>query len=210
MFHPGFYKIAALLTSILKTTRSLGSTLRELRVDDDEIVGRGGKADDRNLSKSKKSKNAKSGIQTRAGATGEPIFLTPGNKKTFNQLKQALTKAPISQYFDLECYIRIETNASGYALGRVLSQLTSDHLTLDQGQWQPVAYFLRKMILAKTRYKTYDSERLAIVKAFKTWKYYLKGCKHKVLVLTDHNNLCQFIDIKSLSFRQVQWAQKLS
>ena len=66
------------------------------------------------------------------------------------------------------------------------------------------------MIPAKTRYKTYNQELMAIVEAFKTWHYYLEGCKYKVFVLTDHNNLCQFIDMKNLSSRQVQWALKLS
>ncbi len=66
------------------------------------------------------------------------------------------------------------------------------------------------MIPAKTRYETHDGELLAIVEAFKTWKHYLEGCKHEVFVLTDHNNLQRFMDTKSLSFRQVRWAQELS
>ena len=66
------------------------------------------------------------------------------------------------------------------------------------------------MILAETRYETHDGELLAIVKAFKTWRHYLEGCKHEVLVLTDHNNLRRFMDTKSLSSRQVRWAQELS
>ena len=66
------------------------------------------------------------------------------------------------------------------------------------------------MIPAKTQYKTHDGELLAIVKAFKTWRHYLKGCKHKVLMLTNHNNLRRFMDTKSLSSRQVRWAQELS
>ena len=146
----------------------------------------------------------------RIGATGEPTFLTPGAREAFNQLRQAFTEAPILRHFDPECHIRIETDALGYAIGGVLSQLTSDHLTSDQGQWHPVAYFLRKMIPAETRYETHDGELLAIVEAFKTWRHYLEGCKHEVLVLTDHNNLHQFMNTKSLSSRQVCWAQKLS
>ena len=66
------------------------------------------------------------------------------------------------------------------------------------------------MIPAETRYKTHDAELLAIVEAFKTWRHYLEGCKHEVLVLTDYNNLQRFIDTKSLSSRQVRWAQQLS
>ena len=111
-------------------------------------------------------------------------YLTSDAKKAFDQLRQAFTKALILQHFDPEQYIQVETDASGYAIGGVLSQLTND-----SGRWHPVAYFLRKMIPAKTRYETHDSELLAIVEAFKTWRHYLEGCKYKFLVLTDHNNL---------------------
>ena len=189
---------------MLKTTESSDLAQRD---NDDKVIGGSG---DRNLSKSKKLKNAKSGIQTCVGATGEPTFLTPSAREAFNQLRQAFTEAPILRHFDPECHIRIETDASGYAIGGVLSQLTSDHLTSDQGQWHLVIYFFRKMIPAETRYKTHNGKLLAIVEAFKTWRHYLEGCKHKVLVLTNYNNLCQFMDIKSLSSKQVRWAQKLS
>ena len=73
-----------------------------------------------------------------------------------------------------------------------------------------MAYYSRKIIPVETRYKTYDGELLAIVKAFQTWQQYLEGYKHKVLVLTNHNNLCCFIKTKILSFCQVWWAQELS
>ncbi len=66
------------------------------------------------------------------------------------------------------------------------------------------------MIPIETRYETHDGEVLAIVEVFKTWKHYLESCKHEVLVFIDHNNLQRFIDTKSLSSRQVRWAQKLS
>ncbi len=105
-----------------------------------------------------------------------------------------------------KCHIQIETDVSGYAIGGILSQLTSDNL----GRWHPVAFFSRKMILAETWYEIRDSELLAIVEVFKTWRHYLEGCKHEVLVLTDYNNLQLFMDTKSLSSRQVWWAQELS
>ena len=59
------------------------------------------------------------------------------------------------------------------------------------------------MISAETQYKIYDGEFLAIVELFKIWQYYLEDCKHKVLVFTNYNNFCHFIDIKSLSFKQI-------
>ncbi len=66
------------------------------------------------------------------------------------------------------------------------------------------------MIPAKTRYETHNGELLAIIEVIKTWRYFLEDCKHEVLVLTDHNNLQRIMNTKSLSSRQVRWAQKLS
>ena len=66
------------------------------------------------------------------------------------------------------------------------------------------------MIPVETQYKTHNKEMLAIVKVFKTWKHYPKGCKHEVFMLIDHNNLRRFMDMKNLSFKQVRWAQELS
>ena len=132
-------------------------------------MGGGGKTDEmvKNLSKSKKSKNNKSGNLTRVPnieAKREPIFLTLDTRKTFNHLRQAFLEALILQHIDPECYIWIETDASGYAIGGVLSQLNFDWVPpkesnlakfkiltkFDFGQWYPVAYFSRKMIPAKT------------------------------------------------------------
>ena len=59
------------------------------------------------------------------------------------------------------------------------------------------------MILVETRYETHDGELLAIVKAFNTWEHYLESFQYEVLVLIDHNNLCSFMDTKSLSSKQV-------
>ncbi len=62
------------------------------------------------------------------------------------------------------------------------------------------------MIPTETRYKTYNSELLAIIETFKTLKYYFENCKHEIFVLIDHNNFQRFIDMKSLSSKQVRYA----
>ena len=138
-------------------------------------------------------------------AVDHSIFLTPEAKLAFSRLRQAFPEAPILHHFDPEHYIRIETDTSGYAIGGILSRLTPN-----AGQWHPVAFFSREMIPAETRYQTHDQELLVIVEAFKTWRHYLEGCRYKVLVLTNHNNLRRFMNTKSLRSRQVHWAQKLS
>ena len=91
-------------------------------------------------------------------------FLTLGAKLAFTKLGQVFLKAPILHHFNPERHIGIETDISGYVISRVFNQLTSDDLS----QWHLVVYFLRKMILAETRYKTHDSELLTIIEAFKT------------------------------------------
>ena len=69
-------------------TGSSNLTPRELRANDNKVVEGSDKADEmiRNLSKSKKSKNAISEIPTciNIGAIGESIFLTSNAKKAFN------------------------------------------------------------------------------------------------------------------------------
>ena len=135
----------------------------------------------------------------------EPSFLIPKARAAFNHLWLAFIKAPILWHFNLEYHIWIKTDTLGYAIGGVLSQLVSrtkpDGIITktNLGQWYLIAFFLRKMIPAKTRYKIHNGKLLAIFKAFKKWRHYLKGCKHEVFVLMDHNNFCYFINIKSLS-----------
>ena len=99
-------------------------------------------------------------------------------------MRQAFTEALILRHFNPGRHIRVETDASAYAIGGVLNQMTSE-----TGQWYSVAYYSRKMILAETRYEIHNAELLAIVKAFKNWRHYLEGCQYEVLVLTDYNNL---------------------
>lgn len=80
----------------------------------------------------------------------------------------------------------------------------------DFGQWHLMAYFYKKMIFTKTCYKTHNGDFLTIIGAFMTWKHYLKGYKHAVLVLTDYNNFHQFKNTISISFCHIRWAQELS
>ena len=68
------------------------------------------------------------------------------------------------------------------------------------GQCYPIIFFSQKMISAKTCFKTYNQELLAIVKDFKTRRHYLKSCKYEVFIFTNHNSLCQFMNIKNLNY----------
>ena len=48
-------------------------------------------------------------------------FFIPKARLAFIHLRQAFIEALILYHFDPKCYIRIETNISGYAIGEILS-----------------------------------------------------------------------------------------
>ena len=104
-------------------------------------------------------------LKTTAGtslrAANNSSFLTSEAKLDFLQLRQAFTEAPILHHYDPKRYIQIETYASGYAIGDIVSQLTPE-----TGQLHLVAFFSRKMIPAETGYKTHNQELFAIVEPF--------------------------------------------
>ena len=74
--------------------------------------------------KNEKSKNLTRVLNIRA--IREPNLLTSDAKKAFNYLGLTFIKAPILRHFDPKSHIQIETNALGYAIAGVLSQLNFD------------------------------------------------------------------------------------
>ena len=179
-FIQGFSGIAASLTLMLKTVEprkgrdGVGGDSRTGRngidgsgMDDVEVDGGEVEVDEFGKKSRKTSKSKKSSKSKTVGSD----FFTPKAKLAFTELRQAFLKAPILYHFNPGRHIRIETDASSYAIVGVLSQLTS----YDSDRWHLVAFFSRKMIPAETRYETHDGKLLAIVEAFKTWKHYLEG-----------------------------------
>ena len=140
-----------------------GSEMVDVEVNDDDVEVDEVEKKDQKIFKSKNLSKSKKTVGL--------DFFTPGTRLAFTELRQVLVKAPIFHHFYSERHIRIKTDASGYAIGRVLSQLTSD----DSSQWHLMAFFSCKMTPTETRYKTHDGELLAIVELFKAWEHYLEG-----------------------------------
>ena len=130
-------------------------------------------------------------------------FLTKEAKESFQKLKKAFCEERVLQHFDVSKPIRVKTDASRKVIGGVLCQQNTDN------NWYLVAYYSRKIAPAERNYETHDAELLVIVEGFRTWRHYLKGATHTILVLTDHNNLKKFMKTTCLSGRQIQWAQEL-
>ena len=85
--------------------------------DDSEVDG--GKVDDEIGKKSQKASKFKK--LSKSKKMLESDFVIPRAKPVFTKLRQAFVKAPILHHFDPECHIQVETDASGYAIGRVFS-----------------------------------------------------------------------------------------
>lgn len=98
----------------------------------------------------------------------------------------------------------LETDASGYAWGAVLSQQD------DEGRYRPVACISRSFADAEKRYDTHDRELLAIIRSLEEFRHWLAGTKEPFTVLTDHNNLRYFMTKQRLTDRQSRWADLLS
>ncbi len=125
-------------------------------------------------------------------------------KQAFNQLCDVFMRASILRHFDSERHIHIEIDVFNYAVASILSQ--SD----DEDQWHSIAFWFRMMIDVERNYETYDQKLLVIVSMFKHWWHYVKDNYHTVEVLTDYNNLKNFMNVQKLNERQVRWVMRLS
>jgi len=97
----------------------------------------------------------------------------------------------------------LETDASDLALAAILSIRTGEDI-------HPVAFHSQSLQAAELNYDIHNKELLAIVEAFKKWRYYLEGTATPVEVITDHKNLTYFCSSKSLTRRQARWSEYLS
>ncbi len=135
----------------------------------------------------------------------QPAFVfNEAAREAFQELKEHFTSAPMLVHHDPSRRIRIEPDASGFAIAAILSELCDD------GLWHPVAYMSRKMLDAETRYEIHDGEMLAIYAAFQEWRRYLEGSRYPIVVLSDHANLRYFMTTKALTRRQARWAEMLA
>ena len=154
-FIQGFSRIAAPLISMFKMSR-ISTTPKLMNLVDEFGRGDRGENEARRASASAKGPTGADYLSSnhvsytvsnivRNSAKNVSNYLIPNAKRAFDQLRQAFIKVLIFQHFNPKQYIRVKTDASGHAIGGVLSQLTND-----LSQWHPVTYFLRKMISIKT------------------------------------------------------------
>nr|CAD1823724.1 unnamed protein product [Ananas comosus var. bracteatus] len=124
---------------------------------------------------------------------GGKFTWTSEAEKSFQLVKDKLTKAPVLALPDFEKVFEIDCDASHIGIGGVLSQ-----------EKRPIAFFSEKVNDARARYSTYDLEFYTIVQALKHWRPYLI---HREFILnSDHEALRYLNSQKNLNKRHAKWS----
>ncbi|KAF8698606.1 hypothetical protein RHS03_07507, partial [Rhizoctonia solani] len=117
----------------------------------------------------------------------------------FQGLKDAITHAPVLCHADPSKPYFLETDASGAALGSILSQRQED------GCLHPLGFLSESFKGAKQNYDTHDKELLAIIHSFEYWRIFLEGTAHPVTVFTDHRNLEYWKESQTFNHCHARW-----
>jgi transposase InsO family protein len=125
-------------------------------------------------------------------------------QQAFEELKSCLMSAPVLAHPDPSRQYILNTDASGFAVGGVLSQQQAD------GSRRPVAYFSHKMTPTERNYTVPQQELLAIVQAVQHWRCYLEGNPYPTKIITDHQGLQWLNTQAELNGRQARWVEALS
>ena len=123
------------------------------------------------------------------------------SQEAFQQLKRALTVAPVLVTPDWSKPFILQTDASAYGLGYMLSQLDS------QGEEHPIAFASKKLLASERNYSAIKREALAIVKGVQHFRTYLEG--NPFTIQTDHNPLTHLNNLKDSHGRLARWALAL-
>ncbi|CAK9824012.1 Retrovirus-related Pol polyprotein from transposon 297 [Anthophora retusa] len=122
-------------------------------------------------------------------------------ERAFETLRNALCTEPVLRYPDFAETFHITTDASGYAVGGILSQGPI-------GQDRPIAYASRLLHGAELNYSTIEKECLAIIYAVQHFRPYVYGKPFNLI--TDHQPLVWMHSVKDPSSRLLRWRLKLA
>ena len=126
-------------------------------------------------------------------------------QKSFEKLKLALTSAPVMAFPQEKGRYILDTDASGYAIGGVLSQLQVDDDGIEQER--VIAYASRRLQGREQRYCARKRELLAIVHFVKHFDVYLRG--PPITIRTDHASLRYIKTLKELPDQFARWIMTL-
>ena len=118
-------------------------------------------------------------------------------QRSFQDLKHALTTAPVLSFPDFTEPFLICTDASSLGLGAVLMQQDI------RGKNHVIAYASRVLTPAESNYSVTHQETLAVVWALKHYRDIVKG--YPITIYTDHAAVTELFKGRNLSGRLARW-----
>ena len=122
-------------------------------------------------------------------------------QKAFDILKDQLTNAPVMAHPSPDGMFILDTDASDYGIGAVLSQI-------QDGEEHVIAYASRTLNKVERRYCVTRKELLAIVYFMKYFRHYLLG--NEFLIRSDHQPLKWIFKLKDASGQIARWLEVLA
>jgi hypothetical protein len=123
----------------------------------------------------------------------------------FAQLKDVFIKTSILLHFDSKRKIRLKIDAFDFAISKILSQLIEE-----TSQWHFVAFFFRKMFVAKQNYEIEEAEMLVVNESCRVFRNYVEDALFSVHVLINHVNFNTFFKNKELNKKEARWWKRLN
>jgi hypothetical protein len=136
----------------------------------------------------------------------------PLQHKVFKTLKTLMCSKPVLHQPNFSKCFYIQTDASAYGMGAILSQEGDSQVDLTKGtmpKLHPLAYYSCTFTPTQQKYDIYERELLAVFKALDHWQAYLAWGNQQLVVLTDHANLTYWKHPQKLNDRTARWHAKL-
>jgi len=94
-------------------------------------------------------------------------------EEAFERLKAVFTIESILAIPNVDREMRVEADASDYAMGGILST------KCENGKWRPVTFISKSLNATEQNYEIHDKEILAVIRCLEAWRHYLEGAKLK-------------------------------